>query len=131
MRTSYEFKGDIIVITAKGDVTIREVFETVKRAINRPSFRPGMGCLIHDFESGIILNFNQVKECVDFQKSIQNQISSMALVVYEKMHYEFGRIISALCENYGLNHQVFYSLKEAQRWLKERIKLNMMELITR
>jgi len=131
MLTSYEFKRDIIIITAKGDVTIREIFETVKRAIKGPSFRPGMGCLINDFESGIILNFDQIKECVDFQKSVQNQISSVALVVYEKMHYEFGRIISALCENYGLNNQVFYSLEEAQRWLKEKIKLNKVELITR
>ena len=57
MPTSYEFKGDLILVTAMEDVTLTEVFDAVVNAINGPLFRPGMGCLIHDFKSSIIFDF--------------------------------------------------------------------------
>jgi hypothetical protein len=130
MPTSYEFKGDLIFVTAMEDVTLHEVFETVVKAINEPLFRRGMGCLIHDFKSSIIFDFDHPKECVDFQESIRNKISSVALVVYKEFNYGLGRMISVICKNHGLKHQVFYSFEKAKMWLEENSKKNVKELVT-
>jgi hypothetical protein len=118
MSISHEFVGNVVVFSAEGELSNRDIRQALEEATRDPSFRKGMRILMHDLSSTYKPSAPEAYEAAKDLGELTRHYSPHVAVVVQAPKYGLGKMIAAYCEREGIDFQVFRSVDNAREWLE-------------
>ncbi len=108
-----------VIVTIKGDFTIKDIVRMITRAVNNPKCRPGFSILSDHTEVGTPITTEQVKGLMKHLSSLSDKMAGVRWAAFTTKPASFGmmRMVSTMAESVPMEVEVFSTKEEAENWL--------------